>query len=358
AGSAAAPPPRRPDPCAAPARPRRGQGAGGGERAVLARLRRCRRGRAAGDAGAGQRVDLHLSLAVAAGGAGVRHRRGRGNAARAAGAGAGMGLALGGLAEAALHAGSAAGRGDGAADVALEPRRHARVSPHPLAQLPRLLPGVALAALLGGAAWWVAERGLPQWGLSALTVAIGLGMLLGNLAHARLPTTLVPGIHAAQRTLLRAGVVLYGLRLSFQDVAAIGPSGLMVDVVIVGGTLLLGVAAGQRLFRLDRHTALLTAAGSAICGAAAVLAVERILRADPAKVAVAVASVVLFGTLDIFLYPALFPYLGLDRAAFGLFTGATVHEVAQVVAVGSAIAPEVADSAVVVKLTRVLLLVP
>jgi len=232
------------------------------------------------------------------------------------------------------------------------------VSPHPLAQLPRLLPGVALAALLGGAAWWVAERGLPQWGLSALTVAIVLGMLLGNLAHARLPTTLVPGIHAAQRTLLRAGVVLYGLRLSFQDVAAIGPSGLMVDVVIVGGTLLLGVAAGQRLFRLDRHTALLTAAGSAICGAAAVLAVERILRADPAKVAVAVASVVLFGTLDIFLYPALFPYLGLDRAAFGLFTGATVHEVAQVVAVGSAIAPEVADSAVVVKLTRVLLLVP
>lgn len=232
------------------------------------------------------------------------------------------------------------------------------MSPHPLAQLPRLLPGVALAALLGGAAWWVAERGLPQWGLSALTVAIVLGMLLGNLAHARLPTTLVPGIHAAQRTLLRAGVVLYGLRLSFQDVAAIGPSGLMVDVVIVGGTLLLGVAAGQRLFRLDRHTALLTAAGSAICGAAAVLAVERILRADPAKVAVAVASVVLFGTLDIFLYPALFPYLGLDRAAFGLFTGATVHEVAQVVAVGSAIAPEVADSAVVVKLTRVLLLVP
>ena len=82
------------------------------------------------------------------------------------------------------------------------------------------------------------------------------------------------------------------------------------------------------------------------------------MRADSAKVAVAVATVVLFGTLDIFLYPALYPYLGLDQAAFGLFTGATVHEVAQVVAVGSAIAPEVADSAVVVKLTRVLLLVP
>ena len=224
--------------------------------------------------------------------------------------------------------------------------------------LPRLLPGVALAGLLGLASWWLAEGLAPHWGLSALTVAIVLGMLLGNLGHGRLPAALTPGIHTAQRTLLRAGVVLYGMRLSFQDVAAIGPSGLLVDLVIVGGTLLLGVVAGQRLFRLDRHTALLTAAGSAICGAAAVLAVERILRADPAKVAVAVATVVLFGTLDIFLYPALYPYLGLDQAAFGLFTGATVHEVAQVVAVGSAIAPEVADSAVVVKLTRVLLLVP
>lgn len=199
---------------------------------------------------------------------------------------------------------------------------------------------------------------LQRWQLSALTVAIVLGMLLGNIARPAMLSRLSVGMHFSQRHLLRAGVVLYGLRLSFQDVAAIGLPGLLVDLVVVVSTLVLGTWAGRRWFGLDRDTALLTAAGSAICGAAAVLAVERVIKADADKVAIAVASVVLFGTLNIFLYPQLFPYLGLSEAAFGLYTGATVHEVAQVVAVGSAISPETADTAVVVKLTRVLMLVP
>lgn len=233
---------------------------------------------------------------------------------------------------------------------------HAPMSPR---TWPPLLPGLLLALALGLAGLWAAQApALASWQLSALTVAIVLGMLVGNTVGARLPASLSPGIHVAQRQLLRAGVVLYGLRLSFQEVAAIGVTGLAIDVVVVVSTLWLGVFAGRRWFGMDRHTALLTAAGSAICGAAAVLAVERVLRADPAKVAIAVATVVLFGTLDIFLYPFLYPYLGLDQAAFGVYAGATVHEVAQVVAVGSAISPDVADAAVVVKLTRVLLLVP
>ena len=221
-----------------------------------------------------------------------------------------------------------------------------------------LLPGLLLCCAMGGVSLWLADGPLATLGLSALTIAIVIGMLLGNVAGALLPSSLAPGVHVAQRQLLRAGVVLYGLRLTFQEVAAVGLPGLLVDVIVVVSTLWLGAWAGRRLFGLDRHTALLTAAGSAVCGAAAVLAVERVLRADPAKVAIAVATVVLFGTIDIFLYPWLYPLLGLTEAQFGLYTGATVHEVAQVVAVGSAIAPEVADSAVVVKLTRVLLLVP
>lgn len=221
------------------------------------------------------------------------------------------------------------------------------------------LSGLLLALTLGLLALGLAQLPLLQrWQLSALTVAIVLGMLLGNLGGGRLSPKLAPGIGLAQRQLLRAGVVLYGLRLSFQDVAAIGVSGLLIDLVIVVSTLGLGTWIGRRWFGLDRDTALLTAAGSAICGAAAVLAVERVIRPDASKVAIAVASVVLFGTLNIFLYPQLYPHLGLDAAAFGLYTGATVHEVAQVVAVGSAISPETADAAVVVKLTRVLMLVP
>ncbi len=221
------------------------------------------------------------------------------------------------------------------------------------------MPGLAVALALGLAALALSQ--LPQlqrWQLSALTVAIVLGMLLGNVARPEMLSRLSVGMRFSQRHLLRAGVVLYGLRLSFQDVAAIGLPGLLLDLVVVVSTLVLGTWAGRRWFGLDRDTALLTAAGSAICGAAAVLAVERVIKADADKVAIAVASVVLFGTLNIFLYPQLFPYLGLSEAAFGLYTGATVHEVAQVVAVGSAISPETADSAVVVKLTRVLMLVP
>lgn len=222
-----------------------------------------------------------------------------------------------------------------------------------------VLPGLLVALALGLAGLGLAQVPmLARWQLSALTVAIVLGMVLGNFGGPFLSPRLGPGLHIAQRQLLRAGVVLYGLRLSFQDVAAIGVPGLLVDLIVVVSTLMLGTWAGRRWFGLDRDTALLTAAGSAICGAAAVLAVERVIRPEANKVAIAVATVVLFGTLNIFLYPQMYPYLGLDPAAFGLYTGATVHEVAQVVAVGSAISPETADAAVVVKLTRVLMLVP
>lgn len=221
------------------------------------------------------------------------------------------------------------------------------------------LPGLAVALAMGVAGLALASLpALGRWQLSALTVAIVLGMVLGNLGGTRLPPGLGPGLHVAQRHLLRAGVVLYGLRLSFQGVVAIGVPGLLLDLTIVATTLWLGAWAGRRWFGLDRDTALLVAAGSAICGAAAVLAVERVIKPEANKVAIAVASVVLFGTLNIFLYPQLYPHLGLGAAAFGLYTGATVHEVAQVVAIGSAISPETADAAVVVKLTRVLMLVP
>ena len=194
--------------------------------------------------------------------------------------------------------------------------------------------------------------------ISALTIAIVLGMVVGNGFGAQLPAVFAPGVVIAQQKLLRLGVILYGLRLSFGQIAAIGPAGLAIDAIIVVGTLVFASTLGRRLFGLDRDSALLTGVGSAICGAAAVLALERVLKPDPAKVAIAVATVVLFGTLDIFLYPALYPYLHMDAAHFGLYTGATVHEVAQVIAVGSAVDPATADSAVVVKLARVMLLVP
>jgi uncharacterized integral membrane protein (TIGR00698 family) len=221
------------------------------------------------------------------------------------------------------------------------------------------LPGLVFASALGLAGLGLAL--LPPFRhlqLSALTLAIVLGMLCGNLLGARLPNAFAPGIVYAQRSLLRAGVVLYGLRISFQQIAAVGFDALLLDLAIVASTLALGVWIGRRWLGLDRDTALLTACGSAICGAAAVLATERLLKPEPSKVAIAVASVVLFGTLNIFLYPQLAIWLAIPADAFGIYAGATVHEVAQVVAIGNAVSPAATDTAVIVKLTRVLMLVP
>ena len=230
---------------------------------------------------------------------------------------------------------------------------------HPAMVALRAMPGLLLALGIGLAGLWLANQPwLARWQVSPLTLAIVLGMILGNAFGTHLPAPLAPGVVVAQQRLLRLGVILFGLRITFQQIAHVGPEGLMLDVVIVCGTLLLGSALGRRVFGLDRDTALLVAGGSAICGAAAVLAMERVVKPEPSKVAIAVATVVLFGTLDIFVYPWLFPHLGMDVRQFGIFTGGTVHEVAQVVAAASAVSPAAADTAVIVKLTRVMLLVP
>ncbi len=224
---------------------------------------------------------------------------------------------------------------------------------------PALLPGIAIAAAVALAAFAVAALpALAALHLAPLTLAILMGMAIGNIAGPRLPAMTVPGLLAAQRHLLRAGVVAYGFRLDAHDLGSVGSGAILVAVLVVASTLMLGTWAGRRWLGLDRDSALLTAAGSAICGAAAVLAVERSLRADGAKVAMAVGTVVLFGTLSLLLYPLLPALLDLTPRQFGIYTGATVHEVAQVVAIGQALGPEIADSAVVVKLVRVLMLVP
>src|SRR5690606_36143284 len=133
-----------------------------------------------------------------------------------------------------------------------------------------------------------------------------------------------------------------------------------VSVAVVVGTLLIGTTVGQRLLGLDRDTAMLTAAGSAICGAAAVLAFEPTLRAAPHKSAVAVATVVLFGPLSMFLYPIAYQagLIPLSPQEIGLYIGGTVHEVAQVVGAASSFGPETTEVATIVKMTRVALLVP
>jgi uncharacterized integral membrane protein (TIGR00698 family) len=217
--------------------------------------------------------------------------------------------------------------------------------------------GLALAIaagcrMAGGLGW---NRSLQ---LSPLTLAIVAGMAIGNAAPSAAVEWLHPGLRFCQQRLLRAGIVLYGIRLTLNDVASLGQRALLMDVLVIGAVLLAGYWLGTRVFGLDRDTALLVSAGSGICGAAAVLATDRVIESESHKASVAVATVVVFGTVAMFLYPALYPLTGFTERQFGIYTGATVHEVAQVLAAGRAVSQGASDVAVVTKMMRVLLLAP
>ena len=225
--------------------------------------------------------------------------------------------------------------------------------------------GVALTGALALASIVLARIPLIERnGLSALTLAIVLGMLVGNWVLGAGESRFTAGIAFGKQTLLRLGVVLYGLRLTFQDIAHVGVAGLLIDTIMLSCTFLLAWWAGTRWFRLDRTTAMLIGAGSAICGAAAVMATDPVVRGRADQVAMAVSTVVVFGTCAIFLYPFLY-HLNLEHhlvamnpGTYGIFAGSTIHEVAQVVAAGRAVGDSAADTAVITKMVRVMMLAP
>jgi uncharacterized integral membrane protein (TIGR00698 family) len=223
------------------------------------------------------------------------------------------------------------------------------------------LNGVLFVALFAAAVTRIASiPAIAGLGLSPLIVGIVAGAIYGNALRDGMPASWAAGVNFSARKLLRIAVAFFGLRVSLQEIAQVGLPGLAESVLIVVSTLVIGTWAGMKIMKLDRDTALLTAAGSAICGAAAVLAFESTLQSKPHKSAMAVGSVVLFGTLSMFLYPVLFNagWLHLDTVGAGLFFGGTIHEVAQVVGAASNVSPEATHIATIVKMTRVMLLVP
>jgi uncharacterized integral membrane protein (TIGR00698 family) len=219
--------------------------------------------------------------------------------------------------------------------------------------------GVLLSLLAALVAWQSAGFG---WNhnlqLSPLTLAILAGMLLGNTIPIRFIERMHPGLRFSQGTILRFGIILYGLRLTLNDVFRLGPRALALDVTIISCVLIAGFWIGTRLLGLDPDTALLVSVGSGICGAAAVLATEGVIESESHKASIAVATVVVFGTAAMFVYPLLYPLTGFTERQFGIYTGATVHEVAQVVAAGRAVSQAASDTAVITKMLRVLLLAP
>ncbi len=222
-------------------------------------------------------------------------------------------------------------------------------------------PGLALTAVLTGAALWVGSfSAIAGAGFSALTLAILFGMVIGNTIYPKLWQSCDDGVIFAKQYLLRLGIILYGFRLTFAQIADVGVSGITIDVLTLTSTFFIACFLGQKVFGLDKHTSWLIGAGSSICGAAAILATEPVVKAQASKVTVAVATVVIFGTLAIFLYPAMYPMLAhwFTPEAYGIYMGSTMHEVAQVVAAGHAISPDAENAAVIAKMLRVMMLAP
>lgn len=222
------------------------------------------------------------------------------------------------------------------------------------------LHGILLIVLFSFSAFYIADfEFIKNLSFSPLIVGIILGMLYANSLRNHLPETWVPGIKFCTKQVLRTGIVLYGFKLTFQSVINIGPQALLIDAIIVSATIIIGVFLGK-LLKMDKDTALLTSIGSSICGAAAVLGAEPVVKSQPYKAAVAVSTVVIFGTISMFLYPALYRagLFNLTVEQMGLYTGATLHEVAHVVGAGNAMGSNISDPAIIVKMIRVMMLAP
>lgn len=198
--------------------------------------------------------------------------------------------------------------------------------------------GVVMMVLFACTATYIAGfEWVREWRLSPLIVGILLGMLFANTLRREVPAEWNPGIIFCSKQVLRFGIVLYGFQVTIGDVMAVGLPALVTDVLIVTLTVIFGVLLGK-LLHMDAQTALLTSVGSSVCGAAAVLAADPVVKGESYKTAVAVSTVVIFGTIAMFLYPACYRagVYDMDARQMGLYTGATLHEVAHVYGAGEA----------------------
>lgn len=199
-------------------------------------------------------------------------------------------------------------------------------------------------------------------GLSSLTLAILIGMILGNTVYPHAAERLNLGVCFAKGQILRLAIMFYGFKLTLTQVVSVGMLAVMSDALVLTSTFLITYWIGNKLLKVDKQTTILIGSGASICGAAAVIAADPIVKAEAHKVTIAVATVVVFGTISMILYPFLY-HLGwlqpwLSAQDYGIYTGSTIHEVAQVVVAGNAVSADVGDTAVVTKMIRVMMLAP
>ncbi len=213
-------------------------------------------------------------------------------------------------------------------------------------------PGLILVAVAVAVAWTLSAAAAE---LSPLVIAVVLGAALTNLGL--IPDWSRPGLTFAAKSLLRIGIVLIGFRLAFGDVIALGAPGLGMVITVVVTTFFATQFLGRRL-GCSKGLSMLVATGFAVCGASAIAAVEPFADADGEDIAFSIALVTLCGSLAIAVMSMLGPLLGLHGEAFGFWVGASVHDVAQVVATASTDGEQAVQAAMVVKLARIAMLAP
>jgi uncharacterized integral membrane protein (TIGR00698 family) len=211
-----------------------------------------------------------------------------------------------------------------------------------------LAPGLSVAVLVAMAAQFLSDH----YGAPAMLMAILIGLAFHFLSDD--PRT-AAGLAFASTTVLRLGVALLGLRVSYDMVAALGPLHLLIVIAGVAATILFGLGLA-RLMRQTTAFGFLTGGSVAISGASAAMAISAILPPSPDRErnpSFAVISVTLMSTLAMVLYPILASRLGLDATTSGLLLGATIHNVAQVAGAGFSVSAETGEIATVFKLIRV-----
>lgn len=217
-----------------------------------------------------------------------------------------------------------------------------------------IMPGLLLTALITAAAFGL--RGTPDIGtFSPLILAIALGVVFHNAIGT--PARAKEGVAFALRKVLRFAIILLGLQLTAAQIADVGANGLAVIALTLIATFVFTTWAG-RLLGVEKKLTQLIAAGTSICGASAVIATNTVTNAHDEDVAYAVACVTVFGSVAIFAYPLLPGLLHLDPRAFGLWSGASIHEIAQVVAAAYQDGQQAGEFGTIAKLSRVAMLAP
>ncbi|MFR0874807.1 MAG: YeiH family protein [Bilophila wadsworthia] len=189
----------------------------------------------------------------------------------------------------------------------------------------QLMNGVLFVILFASAAYQLAWHYISLLGISPLIVGIVLGMIYGNTLRLHLPVYWLPGILFSSKVLLRVAIVLYGFRLTFQDLLLVGFNGLAISSIMLTSTFIGGTWLGIKVFGLPRRLALLTAAGSSVCGAATVLATEPVVKGNPGS-SIAVGGR-RFHHRHVRLSPCTAGFLDMSEK-HGMFVGGTLHEVA------------------------------